>query len=199
MSHPLGHHRPPFYRKPTKGNFRSTKAWQDYRRTCLAFWGRVCMRCGVTGSGLHIHHLDPVGEGGAVFAPLDRIEVLCPACHRYKHSSPARKELGTTLAYGVTCSWDRTQPGSQYEDNPGLFPLKNRRRLLSLLLGTIALRHSPKCAVGVAVNPHRHEFQVRLTEERRRSRRTDDVRPTSPPPGVGGCGYYSGHRDSYDG
>ena len=62
----------------------------DTIRRLYARAGQSCERCGARGRRLHIHHTNPVCEGGG--NEVDSLELLCPACHSLLHEEDfARK------------------------------------------------------------------------------------------------------------
>lgn len=71
-----------------------TSRWRAYRSRVLAddaecAFARIAGGCS---GALHVHHIDPVSEGGAPFPTEDGRLVLCAAHHSWLHGWMRRKQ-----------------------------------------------------------------------------------------------------------
>jgi 5-methylcytosine-specific restriction endonuclease McrA len=60
--------------------FRDSRRWQQVREVAKRRDAHRCRRCG-TATGLEVHHITPIEQGGNVFS-LDNLVTLCQPCHR---------------------------------------------------------------------------------------------------------------------
>jgi 5-methylcytosine-specific restriction endonuclease McrA len=76
---------------PRKREPWGTQAWKRARRAALLRQPRC--RCGLP--ALHVHHIVPLVEGGAMFDPAN-LEPICPRCHAIETGKlhRRRQELG---------------------------------------------------------------------------------------------------------
>lgn len=56
-----------------------------FSRVCKKVKGNYCRRCGWRKASCDAHHIIPLSQGGA--NTICNCEVLCPNCHRIKHTS----------------------------------------------------------------------------------------------------------------
>lgn len=69
-------------------NWRSSHEWLQSRRDTIERDGGECQVCGKT-ENLHVHHIQPVSEGGAKF-DTENLITLCPKHHYDKHRTTDR-------------------------------------------------------------------------------------------------------------
>ena len=61
----------------------ATDRWKRVRRDVLNAHGWRCANCGKAGR-LQVHHIKPIKNGGAAFAP-ENLQPLCSFCHKRTH------------------------------------------------------------------------------------------------------------------
>jgi len=66
--------------------FYESPKWKRAREEALKRDGRECQSCGAGADEyrLHVHHIEPISEGGPPFDP-ENLVTLCPGCHGKKH------------------------------------------------------------------------------------------------------------------
>jgi len=57
--------------------------WESRKITILEKANHTCEECGGAGMELHVHHVQPIGQGGS--NSLDNLECLCKKCHEKIH------------------------------------------------------------------------------------------------------------------
>lgn len=57
--------------------------WNEIRKGILNRDGHECTRCGTSDDQLHVHHIEPVSEGGS-HSPKN-LKTLCHSCHEKVH------------------------------------------------------------------------------------------------------------------
>lgn len=75
------------------GKFYDTQPWKRLREFVISGDDSECVECGISrqdhlteyGTDLHVHHIEPVAEGGAEFDP-GNLETLCHSCHSKEHT-----------------------------------------------------------------------------------------------------------------
>jgi hypothetical protein len=71
-----------------------TSRWRDLRSRALA-QGASCQLSGLAGEclgPLHVHHRQPVSEGGSPFPRENELDVLCARHHRLVHAWRRKQE-----------------------------------------------------------------------------------------------------------
>ena len=64
--------------------WRANKRWRRFRQKVLNRDGRACQDCGREPQKPHVHHIEPVSEGGDKY-DLDNLVTLCGSCHSIRH------------------------------------------------------------------------------------------------------------------
>lgn len=67
-------------------SWRRTADWYEARDETLERDDHECQDCGKQEGSLHVHHIEPVSEGGGKF-DTDNLITLCPEHHYKKHSN----------------------------------------------------------------------------------------------------------------
>lgn len=73
----------PMYRNGS--SWRVKPKWRKTRKKAIRRDGHTCQECERKPDELHVHHIEPVSEGGAKFK-LSNLVTLCAECHIAVHS-----------------------------------------------------------------------------------------------------------------
>lgn len=81
-----GEDHPQWQGRTSPPHFYESPRWLRAREKALERDGHECQSCGegADDNRLHVHHIEPIREGGAVF-DLENLVTLCPACHGKEH------------------------------------------------------------------------------------------------------------------
>ena len=86
MAGVTGEDHPRWKERTSPRHFYHSERWQEVREKARDRDGHECQTCGATADEyrLHVHHIEPISEGGARF-DLKNLITLCPPCHGAKH------------------------------------------------------------------------------------------------------------------
>jgi len=69
----------------------SRKPYREWRKAVFDRDGMQCVRCGVSGSILHTHHIIPYANNKRLSMDVENGVTLCPDCHRAFHTQYGKK------------------------------------------------------------------------------------------------------------